>query len=53
MNQFGRESFLYLSDRESGGTSIKYIFEKDQIRGQYRLTLFCPAFIVSELDSDL
>lgn len=42
-----------MQDREKGGTTIKYIFEKDGKKVQHRLILLCPAFIVSELDYDV
>ena len=42
-----------MNDREMGFTYIKYIFEFNEQKNQIKLSIFCPAYIISELDEDM
>lgn len=49
-DKFGTECQMYLSDREKGGTTLNYIFEKLPKKNQVKFSIYCAAFIVSELN---
>ena len=51
--RLSKEQFIYVSDRVHGQVKLKIIFEKDENKSQTRLSIFCPAFILSELEEDI
>ena len=44
---------MHLGDRIKGGTTLTIIFDRTKNSNQYTLSVFCKAFIISEIDEDI